>query len=290
MIIMEITQVAKIRGSQDGAIYGNELFRFNHRGDCAVYNLSDIGNSAIDELAPISLFTLGDTDKIVPHNNAVFFGCEFYDESDEYPLLYTNVYNNYAKEEDKKIGVCCVYRLQRLADGHMAKLVQIIEIGFTEDATLWKAYPDRHCTRPYGNFVIDKDKRALYAFVMRDEELGTRYFRFDMPSVHDGVLDSRYDVKKVVLDTSDIREYFDCGYHRFIQGAALHNNKIYSTEGFHDDEINRPAIRIVDLDSKKEEYIDVMNMGFSNEPEFIDFYNDVCYYSDAPGNLYVIDF
>ena len=289
-MIMKIKQVSKIAGGQDGAIYGSELFRLNTHGDCCVYKVPDPKAEVCSESEPIAEFKLDRWDIIVPHSNAVCFGCEFFDEKDEYPLLYSNIYNNYAKSRDKMIGVCLVYRIQRRENEFMSSLVQMIEVGFCEDHRLWKAYPDRHGVRPYGNFVVDRDTRSYWAFVMRNEQLGTRYFRFDLPSVHSGTVDERLKIKKVVLGETDVREFFDCDYHHYIQGATLHNGKIYSTEGFSNDTINRPAIRRIDLATGREECFDIMDMGFMEEPEFIDFYKGSCLYGDADGNLYCVEF
>lgn len=287
---MTIKQIAKISGCQDGAIWQNLLFRFDHSGKFCVYALTDIKADAVETLEPLGRFVLDKADIIVPHSNAVFWGTEYFAPDDEYPILYSNIYNNYAGAEDKLIGVCCAYRVERTGKSFKTTLVQLIEIGFTEDPLLWKAHPDRHGVRPYGNFVIDRQYGYYYAFVMRDEDLGTRYFKFRIPSLNEGELDPTYGVKRVVLTPDDICDKFDCPYHRFIQGAALHGGKIYSTEGFCNSEDNRPAIRVIDLDGKKEEqYIDLWEMGYKLEPEMIDFYNDICYYSDADGNLYRLE-
>lgn len=287
---MRIRQASKIRGDQDGAIYGNELFRFDTGGNCAVYDLRKIINGGTEEATPLSEFRLGGADVIVPHSNAVCFGCDFYREGDTYPLLYSNVYNNYADNEDKLIGVCAVYRILRSGDVFSADLVQLIEIGFTEDVSLWKATAEKHGARPYGNFVVNTETREYYAFVMRNEELGTRFFRFDLPKPTDGELDGRFGVKRVVLTADRIKETFDLGYFRYVQGAVLYGGRIYSTEGFHKDKVNRPAIRVIDLADKSETYVDIMELGYVTEPEFIDFYEGECYYSDAGGNLYVLEF
>ena len=285
---MIIEQIGKIQGGQDGAIYGSELFRFDHKGNCTVYDLGGLTEASFFEPAPIATFRLDRADTIAPHSNAVCFGCEFYEAGDAYPLLYSNIYNNYAKTEDPLMGVCCVYRIRRTERGFTSSLVQLIEIGFCENETVWKAFADRHGKRPYGNFTVDRKTNSYHAFVMRNEELGTRYFRFDLPSVHDGSLDARFGVKKVTLDVADVRDSFDGGYCRYIQGASLHDGKLYSTEGFSQDEVNRPAIRVIDLQKKTETFFDIMDMGFTDEPEFIDFYGDLCLYSDAHGNLYTV--
>ena len=287
---MKIKKIAQIRGCQDGAIWGSELFRFDHHGHCAVYELSEIKKDEVATLTPKGEFTLDRAEVLVPHSNAVCFGTELYEEGDTYPLLYSNVYNNYAKQEEKYMGICCVYRLQRDGEGYKTTLVQLIEIGFCEKYPLWKAYEDKHGARPYGNFVIDRQNAAYYAFVMQNEERGTRYFKFDLPSVKAGEYDSSLGVKRLTLTEADIREYFDCSFCRYIQGATVHEGRIYSTEGFTNNEVYRPAMRIIDLAKKEERYIDIMREGFKEEPEMIDFYRGTCYYSDAYGNLYTVEF
>lgn len=288
---MKIEQVAKIGGGQDGAIFGQELFRFDERANCRVYNISDINGKSIEELTPTARFTLDRAENIMPHGNAVTFGTERYLPNDEFPLLYTNIYNNYSSADDKMIGVCCVYRIMRTGGGFDTELVQIIKIGFTCDAALWRAYPERDGVRPYGNFTVDRDANALYVFVMRSEELGTAYFKFPLPRARDGVTDTRHGVKTVVLNREDISDMFTCPYHRYIQGATVYSGKLYSTEGFSNDTVNRPAIRIIDLKDKKQDcYIDLTEYGYFEEPEMIDFYGGVCCYSDVYGRFYKLSF
>ena len=187
-------------------------------------------------------------------------------------------------------GVCAVYRLQRNGNEFTTTLVQIIEIGFVEDGNYWKS-ANTEDIRPYGNFVIDRNKGIYYGFTMRDESKTTRYFSFNLPKLCDGVFDAEYGVNRVVLNVGDIKDYFDCEYHKFIQGAAFYNGKIYSAEGFTNSEERPPAMRIIDVNDKKQvQFIDLVKMGYTIEPEMIDFYKDICYYSDNHGNLYVIEF
>ena len=285
---MEIKEIGKIGGGQDGAIFGHLLFRLHHKGGCAVYDLAPLKEGG----APVYLtsFTLGATERIVPHCNSVCFGAEYYAEGDEFPLLYANVYNNYASAENKRIGECCVYRLIREGNGFRADLVQLIAIGFCEDAELWKASPDAHGVRPYANFLVDTDTRSYYAYVMRDEEKGTRYFRFDLPSVHEGEVDPVLGVRRVEIGEGDIRDRFDLAFCRFIQGGIINGGMLYSTEGFSNSEKNPPAIRAIDLNAKSEVYYHLPSLGINEEPEMIDFMDGVCYYSDAYGNLFTVTF
>ena len=283
---MEITKIAKIRGGQDGAIFGSTLIRFDSKGNASVYDISSLDLSRDNgELSPIAEFTLDKVDILAPHSNSVVFGAEYFAEGDEFPLLYTNIYNTYAKAEDKMCGVCAVYRIIRDGKAFSSRLVGIIEIGFTDDRELWRSAGEVADIRPYGNFVIDTDAGKYWAYVMRDGDRKTRFFRFALPSLLGGKIDERFGVPRVVLTPADIEESFDTPYHNYMQGAVCYKGKIYEVEGFGKDV--RSAIRIIDLSEKREElYFDFYEAGFEDEPEFIDFFRGECIYVDAHGNLF----
>lgn len=281
---MNIKKLGKISGGQDGAIFNGYLFRFDSKGSCAVYKTKDISCDSL----PISRFVLDKSEIIAPHSNSVMFGNAYYNEKDEFPLLYSNIYNNYSKNDNKMKGVTCVYRLQKSGNTFSTTLVQLIEIGFTEDS-IWKS---KSCddVRPYGNFVIDSENSLYYAFTMRNEENCTRYLSFNLPKLSDGEYDKEFDVNRVILKTRDIKNRFDCEFHRYIQGACFHNGLIYSLEGFTDSEENPPAIRVIDVGEKAQKKMYLFSdYNLSIEPEMIDFENDICYYSDNHGNLYQLE-
>ena len=276
---MQADQIGKIRGGQDGAIWGDYLFRFETNGVGSVIRLSDFEE--------ISVFTLDKAEQLRPHSNAVGFGCEHFDASDEFPLLYCNIYNNYAKEDDPKIGVCCVYRIHREANTFTSTLVQLIEIGFARDVRYWCSSDGAKDVRPYGNFVIDREKAEYWAFTMRDTDKTSRYFSFDLPKLNEGIMDEQYGVPKVTLQISDIKRQFDCPYHNYVQGACFHQGMVYSLEGFGLGAKNAAAMRIIDtVTGQQQQYIPFYDLGLTNEPELIDFSGDICYYSDAHGNLF----
>ncbi len=282
---MKITQIGNITDGQDGAVFGGLLFRFKTNGICYVY---DLENLTVEKKSPIvSIFTLDKADKIIPHSNSVVFGNEYYADGDEFPLLYTNIYNNYAKCENKLTGVCCVYRIWREDNEFKNQLVGLIEIGFTNDE-LWSTGND---IRPFGNFVIDNEKGLYHAFTMRDKDNITRYFTFKLPDIKSGVIDKTFGVPKITLTKESIIDAFDTDYHRFIQGACCENGNIYSLEGFSGDKVNPPALRIISTETKAQtELIYFSDFGLTIEPELICFENDVCYYADNHGNLYTIEF
>ena len=286
---MNIRQIAKIKPGQDGAIWKNFLFRLDTLGNCFVYDMNSIKNSD-DELEILSHFVLDKADMIVPHSNSVVFGCEYFLESDEFPLLYCNIYNNYSNAEDKLKGTCCVYRITRNQNSFTSELVQRIKIGFVEDSNLWCS-ENKKDSRPYGNFVIDREKGLYYAFTMIDHLSITRYFSFKLPKLSEGAYDDKFKVKTVTLSDKDIESFFDCEYHRFIQGACAHNGKIYSLEGFFHGDENEPKIRIIAPEAKTQEFsAEFASFGLEKDPEFIDFKDGICHYGDAEGNLYIIEF
>lgn len=282
---MQIKKLGKIISNQDGVIFNGLLFCFNSDASCRVYRLDEISDNSV----PVAQFILDKADLIKPHCNCVVFGNERYHKEDEFPLLYCNVYNNYARAQRKLIGVTCVYRLERKENTFTTTLVQLIEIGFTDDP-LWKSEHVEDA-RPYGNFVIDTKNDLYYAFTMRDEEHTTRYFAFDLPKLSDGEYDDRFGVKHVVLQKEDIKDYFDTDYHKFIQGGCFHNGIIYSVEGFTNSKEVPPAIRLIDVKKKKQQAMyHFQDFGLTIEPELIDFDGEICYYSDDQGNLHELIF
>lgn len=278
---MELKKLGKVAKGQDGAVFGGMLFRFDATGTCFVYKIGDLS----EESTPLCQFVLDKADRIAPHSNSVAFGCARYEEGDEFPLLYSNIYNNYAKADDPLKGVTCVYRLQRQGDSFRTTLVQLIEIGFTDDP-VWCSGAD---VRPYGNFAIDKEKGLYYAFTMRDASQTMEYFSFPMPALSDGIYDETLGVKRVTLCKKDILEQFSCPYQQYIQGAICHKGIIYSLEGFTDSAENPPAIRLVDTAAKKQTCLTYFkDLGTTVEPELIDFEDGICYYADHEGTVYTL--
>lgn len=288
---MKVNQIGTIARGQDGDIWGDFLFRFEANGLCHVYEFAraDYRLGGEEPLPEIASFYLDRADVIVPHSNAVMFGREYYCEGDEFPLLYSNIYNNYAKAAEPLKGVCCVYRIWREGTAFFSQLVQILRIGFTEEA-LWCSPDGQTDVRPYGNFVIDRERELLYAFTMQDAANRTRYISFRLPAGREGTMDGTWQVPVVTLQASDILEQFDCPYHRFLQGACMERGRIYSLEGFTDSAENPPVLRVIGPAEKQQlAYLPFAAHGLSREPEWIAFADGVGYYADNRGNLYRLD-
>ncbi len=273
--------------AQDGAIFGDLLFRFDNRGRCKVFDASPLKESEAGELPFITEFHTSPADAAVPHFNAVCFGAEYYEPGDEFPLLYANLYNNYGNDEDRQEGVCLVYRLTRTDASFKMTLVQAIVIGFTRDP-IWISEGIED-VRPYGNFVVDAEGGLYHAFTMRDKDKTARYFTFRLPRLNEGTVSEKYRVPTVTLEKEDIISYFDTDYHHYIQGACVHGGLIYSTEGFN--ATIRPAIRVIDPKAQRQLYhLDLVEHGETDEAEWIDFMGERCIYSNAHGMIFDIKF
>ena len=117
---IRLTQLGTISSGQDGAIYNGYIFRFNQAGLCRVFCLST--------LEKIAEFTLEKADLLVPHSNSVCFGPNRWEEDDEFPIIYTNIYNNYSSCENRLEGVCCAYRIVRDGTQFTSQLLQVIQV------------------------------------------------------------------------------------------------------------------------------------------------------------------
>ena len=274
--------MGKISHGQDGAIWGDRLFRFNGDGSCRVFSLPDCRE--------LAFFWLDRLEEWCPHSNAVFFGGQRWLPGDEFPLLYTNLYNTYAASANRREGTLCAYHLTREGEVFTAELVQIIRIGFVEDLARWKSLEGKGDFRPYGNFVWDNRQNRLIAFVMRDKEHVTRYLDFDMPDCRAGDLCTACGLRIVTLRESDVCGMYDGEYATLLQGACCRNGRLYSVEGATSSGENPampPRLQIMDTDRRAQlGAVDLYAAGLTNEPEFIDFWGDVLVYADHVGNVY----
>lgn len=234
-------------GSQGGCVFGDEVFHFNTNGTFSVFSMAtkQVVGSGI----------LGSSATILPHCNSAVFGSEYYDITDDYPLLYVNAYNNTALPK----GTCYVHRLQK--DGEstwVTTLVQTITIGFTDNPVWTDGSSD---TRPYGNFAVDVDGSKLWVYTLLDTTNVTRFFSFAMPELGSG---------DVTLGTSDIIDRFDVPRFAYIQDNHIAFGNMYICSG----QANAGYIHVINLAGQKETTrIDLNKIGMTWEPEVIDIYD-----------------
>ena len=280
---VEYENSTNIGSWQDGAIWNGNLFVLGASGTGVVYDL--------ENLSKLATFSLDSADVLKPHANSVCFGSTYYAPGDEYPLLYVNIYNNYASAEDRMEGTCCAYRISKTDGGFATELVQVIRIGFVEDLSLWKSKENNGDVRPYGNFLVDTDDNKLYAYVMRDASKATRFFKFDLPELTDGIYSETYGCNVVILESADIEGQFDTEYFKYLQGGTYSSGMILSAEGFNSGGSAEPALRIIDLQTGTVSATYYMvNSGLTTEPEVVcvDPTTGLLYYAPADGILRIL--
>ncbi len=271
--LTQTTSIGNISGGQDGDDFGGYLFKFGNRGGCEVYSTEDF--------SLVSSFALDKADIIAPHSNSVCFGSIYYEETDEFPLLYTNVYNNDASKK----GTCCVYRIIRDGTTFTSTLVQVIQVGFVNDSSLWVSG-----VRPYGNFIIDTDNEKLYVFAMDDTIPKTKWYKFSLPTLSQGTYNETYGCNIVTLSWQEVESQFSTRYMNYMQGATYCDGKIYSTEGFGGSSAP-PVLSVIDLITEKE--VDCVNMAvthsWDSEPEMVFVANKTLYFVGIDGKVFIFN-
>lgn len=85
---MTVRRFSKTCGGQDGAIFGDLMFRFDSRGLCRVFDMKAVKAFEKEEkVLPVCEFSLEKLDIVAPHSNAVFFGKEYFEDGDEFPRI-----------------------------------------------------------------------------------------------------------------------------------------------------------------------------------------------------------
>lgn len=192
-----------------GACRANDkLFRFNSNGSFNVYDLESKTNLGTFSITGVPS---------APHANVAFWGTEKYAESDPYPIVYINAYNNTALPKGALYGL----RITEAEGTYGMALVQTILIGFTDDS-IWMESGDM---RPYGNFVLDAKNNILYAYTIRDTSQVTRFFAFAMPTLESG---------DKTFAQSDILYRFDVPYIKYPQDNHFDSGNVYIGSGFGD--------------------------------------------------------
>ena len=252
---------------QDGCVYNDYFFIFDSIGQCDVYNLTSYNL--------VDTFKLPDYLGLVPHSNSACFGSK-YCETDSFPLLYVNLYNNYPFDEST-FGMCVVYRITY--DGHFScEIVQAIKIGFTSNSELWIG--GHHGSSPYGNFLIEND--YLWVYLSDYDSLSTRFFKFKLPPINVSN-NSTY----LTLDKNDIVLYFDTIFFDHIQGGTIYNGVLYSLEGLGSED--SPAVmRAVFLKTQKVLSLSLNNLLGQIEPECIALYDDSFLITEHRGRVFCL--
>lgn len=246
---------------QDGCVYNNYLFTFDSEGKCFVFDLTN------KELLCSTI--LPNVNGLLPHSNCVCFGKKM-NEDDEFPLLYTNVYNNYSNNEET-YGLCFVYKITKTNICSFSfRHIQTIKVSFI-DSVFW--HNNSNNNSPYGNFLVYDDFLFVYLNIFGSKI--TRFFKFPLPLINPNFSGITY------LDINNVIDIKDFILFKYIQGGTIYNDYLYSLEGF-----NESCLRIINLTNDSLQSVELTNTICNKEPEFISFLNNYLIIGDVDGHLY----
>lgn len=215
---------------QGADCYGDYLFQFvDHNASVMIHDLKEK-----EHVGKVVL-----SSKSQNHCNNVSFSRVFYDEKDEFPLLYVS------GSRDKNHNQVQVYRIKKEASTfHVEQIQEIVLPKATSQNGLY-----------WTGVVMDNSNNYMYIYANSD---CAQIVKLQIPDV------SQYDV---ILSEEDIISQFSLEKFTHQQGATIFLNKMYVLDGV-------PAwgdtnyLRIIDLEKQKNiAKINVTDMGLKAEPE-----------------------
>ncbi len=278
----------KREGIQGFAIHGDLGFMLFHTGVCAVYDLVKRDSEPLD-VFKLGSYNRGEPDnRYTNHANDAMFSSLYFEDGDEFPLLYVTTGNSGDSDSDGYIGRCAVERIIRENGKFRAECVQ--EISFLSSGDYRKGFEAPAWGWPAT--LVDSERGELWLFSARirtkiafaDRASENNYIltRFELPDQHSG---------KVVLRPCDIREQFTCEFDVFFtQGGTIHERELYYTFGG-GNATYPDALRVYSLDEKRciEKY-DLSNSLLGREEvECIAPYDGSMLINTQAGKLYRFD-
>ena len=227
-------------GSVQGAsCYGDYLFQFqDHNTNVYIYNLKDKEHVYTFTMEPITS----------NHCNNVSFSNIFYEDEDEFPLLYVSGsgYGNYNHAQ--------VYRIVR--NNKIFSIIKVQEIILPKCNESNKLY--------WTGVIMDNENGFMYVYA--NHKTSAQIAKFNIPDT---------SVPEIKLTEDDILENFSLDKFTHQQGAVISNGFLYVMDGV-------PGwgdtnyFRIIDLE-KHEDYAiyNVSEMGFNQEFEGLTVYKDM---------------
>jgi len=238
---------------QSGACYGDYLFVASvYLKDIAMYNMRT--KSLVYTLNATNFADFIKDSPSVYHCNQACFGPDFYAEGDPFPLLYISQRNN--------VNGRCFYQVFRII---MPELEGEEYDSFSLEQVQTIYLPAMNIRNSLGNanLIIDGENRLMYTYSRNNKSTDFNYGQckisvFSLPELTD---------TEVVYETMDILDSYYLGCSAVnMQGGVIHDNKLYIGQGYKS--CGYINLRIVDLENKKlEKTVDLLNAGFTAEPE-----------------------
>lgn len=259
--------ISSLPKHQSSACYGDYMVTFADKmATVKLYNLAKQTNLAT--INPTELDSYH-------HCNQAFFGTEKYDPDDVFPLVYLTVNNNGTTAG----GYMEVYRIVPSKEENDSDytsftitLVQTVTLPImSEDNALGNA-----------NFVLDQRSGYLYTYSRNNDSLAANYMKlritkWNMPTLSQG---------NITLTDADRLDTWETGTSAANnQGAAIRNHQLFIFRGYQS--VGYTTLSVFDLMSKTTvAIIDLLNDGFTYEPEGVFFWGNTLCTSTNQGPLY----
>ena len=210
------------------------------------------------------------------HSNQSTFGVDYYDSNDYFPLLYVS---QRANQEGR-----CFTEVFRILPSRDDNSMDISSFDVKLVQTIY--YPVMSESNSLGNVntVIDHENRLMYTY-SRNNKQDTNYGMckiscFNIPAIQQ---------KEVYLEDTDIIDSYmlPCSAIN-MQGGCIKNGKLYIGQGYYS--AGYILFNIVDLVYRKlEKQVDLIQHGFTEEPEGCFWYDGSPMISTVSGNIWRIE-
>ena len=254
---------------QSAAVHGDYLFYVS--GGRSVISLYHLKSKAL-----LSSKNLKGGSWDLYHSNQASFGVDYYVSDDIFPLLYISQRSN---EEGR-----CFTEVFRILPSREDNSMDISSFDVKLVQTIY--YPVMSESNSLGNVntVIDHENRLMYTY-SRNNKQDTNYGMckiscFNIPDIQQ---------KEVYLEDTDIIDSYmlPCSAIN-MQGGCIKNGKLYIGQGYYS--AGYILFNIVDLVYRKlEKQVDLIQHGFTEEPEGCFWYDGSPMISTVSGNIWRIE-
>lgn len=247
------------KSNQGADCFGNLLCQY--RADHSSLDIMDMRQRR--HVASISLLSLGSA----YHCNNADFSNFFYDEADDFPLLYSS-------HQGEDARCILVDRIFKVGGEYKLETIQTIEIPYEIDESL-QYTPDA---------IIDKENQYVYVYTGNTIPLTSFYiYKFRLPSFTKGKVSlTEKDIEAIWVITDNPPKYK--------QGGMIKNQNLYLMEGvpgWDSDNI----LRVIDLQKGSYTMINLTKrFNAIWEPEDIFWYNGNFYIASNRSGIYQVQF
>lgn len=249
--VMEVYSASYVKNYQGGTCYENYYVNCSDNFDAlVVYNMD---KNKVEHIIKTN------QRNTLYHCNQIFFGYDFFNSGDKFPILYISM-------ENEAIHSTIGYRIYEKAGSYVIE--QLTKLTLVFDAPDSKLY--------FPNSYIDYDEGFLYyggytkKSYMKSADNKLKYYVFYMPD---------YRTNHVELNTSEAIYSFELPSETATQGGFISDGHLVETFSFNnkpeDNPERTPRMRVVDLDTQATYEDDYYEKLVKRKPKVIKEYLDL---------------